>query len=162
MTEQIYKIRLKLGIGELEIEGDKSFVTENLHNLLQELHTRSMINPTPDLKITTNVEPATLKQTLVSAKPNLKEFVAETKPSGSLKVAVVLAYYLYKFEKKETFIEDDLKRLWIASGLKPTNSYNQTMNDCKKRHGWFDNPERGIYQITEHGIYFVESELLKK
>jgi len=158
MADQNYKIRFKIANSELEIEGDKTFVDEKFTLLLKELR----LNPTnfqyqgsnsPEIQ-----NPSTAPQP-PSGKIPIKQFIAEKKPSGSLQVAVVIAYYIWKYEGKETFPSDYLKQIWIASGCKPSNNLKQTLIDCKTKHGWIEMPTRGLYKISEHGIYLVESEL---
>jgi hypothetical protein len=161
MTEQNYKIRFKIEGSEIEVEGDKNFVDEKFNFLLKELQLR----PPPSLTERKSIrEAGTFPRDTSTAiqKPNIKEFIADKKPSGSLQTAVVIAYYLLKYERKDTFVDEDLRKIWIASGCKPSKNLPQTMIDCKTKHGWFELVSRGTYKISDHGIYLVESELPSK
>jgi hypothetical protein len=162
MVEQTYKIRFKTGSSEIEIEGDKIFVEEKLSFLLKEIKS----NPTT----VNNAEPSTQRKkvesigasTSAGEKPQIKAFIAEKQPNSGVKIATVIAYYLFKFEGKNTFVDDDIKKLWIASGCKPPKALHQMLIDCKNEKGWFDFVSRGTYKINEHGIYFVEYEMPEK
>jgi hypothetical protein len=162
MAEQNYKIRFKIGGSEIEVEGDKTFVDEKFSVLLKELKS----NPTKEIPSEPNLQQKTVESISISSptgqKLNIKELIANKKPSGALQVAVVVAYYLLRNEGKNTFTDEDLRKIWIASGCKPSKNLLQTMNDCKQKHGWFDLVSRGTYQITDHGLYLVETELPKK
>jgi hypothetical protein len=162
MTEQNYKIRLKIEGSEIEVEGDKNFVDEKFSFLLKEIRLKL---PTPILaerKLVGGSDAVHKDPSTVIQKPNIKVLIAEKKPSGFLQTAVVIAYYLLKYEGKETFIDEDLREIWIASGCKPSKKLPQVMIDCKLEHGWFDRVSRGKYKITDQGIYLVEAELPSK
>jgi len=95
-------------------------------------------------------------------KPYIKDFIKEKKPQGALQTTVVLAYYMNKFEGKETFTKDDLKKYWTVSGQKPPKNIWQSAIDGKNRYGWYEEVSKGEYKISPHGIYFVENELPKE
>ncbi len=79
-----------------------------------------------------------------------------------MQTAVVLAYYLKKYEGKETFTKEDIKKIWAASARKPPKKIWQSVIDGKNRYRWFEEVSRGKYRLSPHGIYFVENELPKK
>ena len=158
MEEKTYKIRINLSDGMIEVEGDKDFVKSEIRELLEEIqkykakyiHSKklSQVNEIKEEEIQEN-------------KLHIKEFIEEKKPSNSLQTAVVLAYYLWKYEGKETFTVEDLKKIWVASGQKPPKRIRQSIIDAKRHHNWFENVSRGAYKLSPHGIYFVENELPK-
>ena len=155
MEAKTYKIRINLSDGEIEIEGDKEFVKSEIKELLEELYIR-YVHPKEPSQTLKKEEGETQE------KPYIKEFIKEKNPAGSLQTAVVLAYYLWKYEGKETFTKDDIKKIWIASGQKPPKNIWQSVIDGKNRYQWFEEVSRGEYKLSPHGIYFVENELSKK
>ncbi|WP_456397554.1 hypothetical protein [Desulfurobacterium sp.] len=162
MEEKTYRIRINLQNGEIEVEGDKEFVraeVEILIEKLQKLRDPFIKQPSYDREIS---EIETKKPEIQEKKPHIREFINEKRPSGGLQTAVVLAYYLYKYEGKETFTKEDLKDIWAASGQKPTKKMWQSVIDGKNRYRWYEEVSRGVYKISPHGIYFVENELPKK
>jgi len=162
MNEKNYKTRVKIGNVEIEVEGDKEFVKEEISSLLKQLKSIPVeeVRPKEEMEVMT----AEKQPVLETGKPPIKEFIDEKRPSKSLQTAVVLAYYLFKFEKRETFKEEDLKKIWIASGVKPPKKMKirQTVTDGKSKYGWFEKVSRGQYKLSPHGVYFVEKELPKK
>jgi len=145
----VYRIRIKKGDIEVEVEGDKEFVEKHLENLKKELQKFPLIEHShEESKIIESQK-----------KPYIKEFIKEKKPSGALKIAVTLAYYLTKYEGKKTFTQEDIKKAWIASGQKIPKKIWQAVIDGKNRYQWFEEVSRGEYKLSPHGVYFVENEL---
>ncbi len=95
-------------------------------------------------------------------KPYIKEFIKEKKPKGAMQTSVVLAYYLIKYEGKNSFTREDMKKIWAVSGQKPPKNIWQTVIDGKNRYGWYEEVSKGEYKLSPHGIYFVEHELPKE
>ena len=158
MDEKTYRIKVNLKSGEIEVEGDKEFVKTEIKILLEELQ-KFPVRYTP-VKEPSQIEEKEEKET-EEGKPYIKEFIEEKNPSGAMQTAVVLAYYLTKYEGKETFTKEDIKKIWIASGRKPPKKIWQSVIDGKNRYQWFEEVSRGEYKLSPHGIYFVENELPK-
>jgi len=159
MEEKKYRIKINLKNGEIEVEGDKEFVKAEVEILIEKLQ-ESFIKQLSYEEDVPEIE--TKKSETLGKKPYIKEFINEKKPSGGLQTAVVLAYYLFKYDGKETFTKEDLKKIWAASGQKPTKKMWQSVIDGKNRYGWYEEVSRGVYKISAHGVYFVENDLPKK
>lgn len=159
MENKMYRIKINLQSGEIEVEGDKEFVKTETKELLDRLQKLSIRRP--PVKETTEIEEVEQGKA-EEAKPYIKEFIEEKKPKGALQTAVVLAYYLTKYEGKETFTREDMKKMWTVSGQKPPKNIWQAMIDGKNRYGWYEEVSKGEYKISLHGIYFVEHELPKE
>lgn len=158
MEEKTYRIRINFRSGEIEVEGDKEFVKAEVEALIEKLQESFIKHPSYEGNI---FESETKKPETQEKKPHIKEFISEKRPSGGLQTAVVLAYYLRKYEGKETFTKEDLKNIWAASGQKPTKKMWQSVIDGKNRYRWYEEVSRGVYKISPHGIYFIEEELPK-
>jgi hypothetical protein len=158
MNEQTYKIRVNLSNKEIEVEGDKEFVREEIRVLLKEISRTSFEHTIPEEPSDVDIS----EEQTSEEKPYIKDFINWKNPNGAIQTAVALAYYLYKYEDKETFNKEDIKKLWIASGQKPPKKIWQAVIDGKNRHQWYEEVSRGVYKISPHGIYFVENELPKK
>lgn len=159
MEEKTYRIKINLKNGEIEVEGDKEFVKAEVEILIEKLRESIVKQASYERDIS---EIVTKKPEIQEKKPHIKEFINEKKPSGGLQTAVVLAYYLNKYEGKETFTKGDLKNIWAASGQRPTKKMWQSVIDGKNRYRWYEEASRGVYKISAHGVYFVENELPKK
>jgi len=159
MEEKTYKIRINLKSGEIEVEGDKEFVKAEVEILIEKLRESFIKQQSYGEDIS---EKETKKPEIQEKKPYVKEFIEEKKPSSGLQSAVVLAYYLTKYEGKETFTEEDLKKIWSASKQKLPKKMWQSVIDGKNRYSWYEKVSKKEYKISEHGIYFVENELPKK
>lgn len=156
MEQKTYRIRVRLQSCEIEVEGDKEFVKEEIRALLEEFQKIHEV-------FSSQREPAQKLESMPEQKkPYIKEFIEEKNPSGAQQTAVVLAYYLKEYEGKETFNKEDIKKIWIASGRKPPRKIWQSVIDGKNRYQWFEEVSRGEYKISPHGIYFVRDELPKK
>ncbi len=159
MEEKIYRIKINLQSGEIEVEGDKEFVKTEIERLLDKLQKRHIKYPLArETAEIGKVEEGKFE----GKKPYIKEFIKEKKPNGALQTSVVLAYYLTKYERKETFTKEDMKKMWTVSGRKPPKKIWQAVVDGKNRYGWYEEVSRGEYKISPHGIYFVEHEIPKK
>ncbi|RKX56108.1 MAG: hypothetical protein DRP29_09895, partial [Thermodesulfobacteriota bacterium] len=159
MEQKTYKIRINLQNGEIEVEGDKEFVETEIKTLLEEFQKLRKVYASLEESAQLEKEQ---KSILKEKKPYIKEFVKEKNPSTAQETAVVLAYYLKEYERKETFNAEDIKKIWTASGWKPPKKIWQSVIDGKNRYQWFEEVSRGEYKISPHGIYFVENELPKK
>ncbi len=160
MGEKTYRIRINLTNGEIEVEGDKNFVKAETKVLIEELRKYHNIYIPPKESYPIQQKQKEEMETK-EKKPYIKEFIKEKKPSGAMQTAVVLAYYLKKYEGKETFTKEDIKKIWTASGQKPPKKIWQSVIDGKNRYQWFEQVSKGEYKLSPHGIYFVENELPK-
>jgi len=157
MDEKLFRIKINLSDREIEIEGDKDFIKEELYQLLGEL------KASEETKVGTEGTYTPGEPTESSGKnesiPYIKTFVKEKNPQSAKDTAVVIAYYLYKYKNKPSFDKKTLEEWWRAAGAKPPKHIWQSVIDSKNENKWFELVSKGEYKISTHGIYHVENEL---
>lgn len=116
-----YRIKVKRGESEIEVEGDKEWVEEKLKELTSEK------SYTPAL---TETVPQTMPTSLV-------EFL-ETKgnPKKHSELTAVFAYWLLKYEKVETFNVRDIISCYDKTRCAKPSNANQIINS-NVRQGLF-------------------------
>src|SRR5260221_8588414 len=163
-----YKTKIKIGKIEIEVEGDKEHTSSEPLRLFDELQKKNIF--TKD--IFSDAEP---KSPFVDGaksngqnhfvnlnpgeKPHIKDFIAMKNTGSAYDTTLLLAYYLLKYEGKESFSEEDLKKLWVISGEKPPKAMWQAVIDCKNRKGWYEEVSKGVCKVSPTGIYHVEKEM---
>lgn len=112
-----YRIRVKKGESEIEVEGDKEWVEEKIKELTSE-------------KSYTPVPAETIPQTMPSS---LVEFL-ETKgnPQKHSELTTVFAYWLLKAEKTETFNVKDIISCYDKTRRSKPSNANQIINSNVK------------------------------
>lgn len=156
------RVKIKIGVNELEVEGSEEFVKEEINHLYEKIeYDRESVN-SKSKKVTVEKKSSEQNEKETKEKPYIKEFVDEKKPNTKMEEAAVLAYYLSEYDNIDEFDADDLEQLWIASGLKPpSGDIMQTVRDAKNRKSWFERVSSGTYKLSSHGIYLVRNELNK-
>ena len=160
--EKTCRIKLDLNGILIEMEGDKEFIENNLltitkllkEDLLQTKNQLGLINN----KLEDNQE----EQQATTKKITLTEFCQQKKPKSAQDAALLIAYYLYKYEGQEEFTAEDLRNRWNETKVKPPKNISQTVIDCARKKRWFERTSARKYKITEHGIYDVENLFPKK
>ena len=162
------RVRIKIGKNELEIEGNEDFVKEEIEKLFEKIEWRREekqieedSRQVENKKVEENQFNESDKDEVNYEKPYIKDFANDKNPSSNQEKALVLAYYLKKYEGKEKFGVEDIKELWIVSEFKPPKYIKQTLRDVKNKKRWFERVDSGIYELTMHGEHFVKRELPK-
>lgn len=160
MTEQNYRIRIKLGEREIEAEGDKEFVEKYIEEFKKEISKIPTELPSTEKIITPEIQ----KEKIELDRLSLAEFYKRKNPKHHNETVVVFAYWLKKREKKEKFTAKDINDCYEEAKIsKPRNvtQHIQVVASGKKAY-LTRGPGRGYYKLTLTGEEFVEKELPKK
>lgn len=160
MTEQNYKIRIKIGEDEIEAQGDKEFVEKHVEEFKKKMPKIAKELPR-DEKIAT---PETPKEKVELEGLSLAEFYKQKQPKDHNEEVVVFAYWLTKKEKREEFEPKDIGSCYNEISLpKPTNIplTMKTLAGGKKAY-FIRGDKRGQYKLSMTGKEFVEKELPRK
>lgn len=118
-SESNYKIRLRKGEFEVEVQGDKQWVAQKFEELTSEERKTTLSSPTSEEQI-----PQTLG-----------EFLEEkNNPQKHTELVAVYAYWLFKVEKQQSFnVKDILSCYDRTRRVKPKNT-NQIINANIRTH----------------------------
>jgi len=159
MTEQNYRIRIKLGEIEIEAEGDKEFVERHIEEFKKEMP--KIANELPSKEKT--VIPETQKEKVESERLSLAEFYGKKNPKTDVEVALTVACYLSFHDKKNEFTNKEIKEEAEKIGYKITNIAHTLKEAAKGKKAYLvRSGKKGSWQITGEGKRFVEKELPRK
>lgn len=160
MTEQNYKIRIKLGKVEIEVEGDKEFVEKHIEEFKKEIP--KIVKELPSKEKT--VIPETQEEKVELKGLSLVEFYKQKDPKNHNETVVVFAYWLTEKEKKEEFSPKDIENCYSKIGIKKPANVPQIMKILASggKAYLIKTRERGIYKISMLGKDLIEKELPRK
>ena len=145
MAETNYKIKVKKGDFEVEVQGDKDWVETKY----KELTTVRISIPAPE-----GIETETMPETL-------GEFLdLKGNPSKHTDSVAVFAYWLFKVESVPTFNVQDILGCYDKTRRAKTSNVNQIINQNVASHFFADAPEKKdnlkAWVITRKGEEHVE------
>lgn len=145
MSEANYKIRFKKGDLEIEVQGDKEFVSSKFEELMKSKITSEMIAETKKVK---------------GLPTSLAEFVKiKGSPKGYNDLTVVFAYWLFKKENMERFNAKDIENCYSLARIPKPANISDTMNK-NQRKGFLmragKKDEKIAWSITRSGEEYVE------
>ena len=129
MDEKIYRIRVNLKSGEIEVEGDKEFVKEEIRELIEKV--RDVTTHTKfetEEKHTKIIEDEVSTVSVIKGPPkevpyeSFVELYKSFNPRTKQEISLIAIYWLNKIVGKEKVTPDDVKKLLKdASISKPSN-----------------------------------------
>lgn len=174
MAEKVYKIKIKDGDTEIELEGDKKFVNESfkqVKNVLGTKKTKSKKKPKsrkkrgrkkkPGRKPKKKPKKTPKKDRVDLRKYSLKEIFNMKKPRRKRHHVIIMAYYMNKALRKREFRATDLKPLYEEVEIdapKNLSYFLRKMADEEPKllaHG----RKQGRYKITDKGIDYLYDEI---
>ncbi|MGQ9848338.1 MAG: hypothetical protein ACUVQP_12680 [Bacteroidales bacterium] len=160
MSEQNYKIRIKIGDVEIEAQGDKEFVEKHIEEFKKEMPKIAKELPPKEKPI----PPEIPREEVELEKLSLGEFYKRKQPKDHNETVVVFAYWLTKKEGKAEFKGGDINTCYDEARIsKPKNvrQHIKGMTSGKKAY-LTAVARRGYYKLTLTGEEFVEKELPRK
>ena len=160
MTEQNYRVRIKLGEVEIEAEGDKEFVEKHIEDFKKEMPKIAKELPSKEKAVISEIP----KERVEFEKLSLPEFYKQKQPKDHNETVVVFAYWLTKKEGEEEFAPRDIDSCFNEIGItKPTNTPRnmKTLASGKKAY-LIRREKRGRYKLSMTGEEFIEKELPHK
>lgn len=155
MTEQNYKIRIKIGEVEIEVEGDKEFVEKVINDW------KNLFEKTSQSPIMTSKEGVAPKKEIISKR--LKQFYEEKSPSGHHENIAVFAYYLKSVDGKEEFTKDDINSCYTKAMVRKPKKIQTAIVDAAHKYQFVEKgSQRKFWKLTPHGENLVLHDLPRK
>ena len=141
MTEQNYRIRIKQGEVEIEVEGDRDFVEMNIEKLKNELSktTKGLLPEKATLE--------TPKRQALGAL-SLAEFYKQKQPEDDIEVAMTIAYYLTSAKKTEIFANQEIKQAANKLGYKLSNPADTLRRAASGKKAYVTKIDKGKWALT--------------
>lgn len=158
MTEQNYRVRIKLGEVEIEVEGDEEFVEKHVEEFRKEMPKIAKELPPKERVIPPEIQ----KEKVELGKLSLAEFYKQKQPRDDIEVAIVIAYYLISFEEREEFTNQEIKEEANKLGYKLSNPADTLKRAASGKKAYVRKIEKGKWTLTLEGRNFVEKELPKR
>jgi len=160
MTEQNYRIRIRLGEVEIEVEGDKEFVEKHIEEFRKEMPKIAKELPPKEEIISSEIQ----KEKVELEKLSLAEFYKQKQPRDHNEIVVIFAYWLTKKKGQEEFKPKDLLSCYDEARIsKPKNISQHISYVCSGTKAYLTTgSKKGLYRLTLTGEDFVEGELPPK
>lgn len=157
-----YRIRIRHGEHELEIEGDKEFVTQTYSDLKGEVLGVAPAQRVPK----TDTDEITPPEPTDEPGPSLANFLKQKKAKSHADKVITIAVYLYRYRKHEEFTATDIERCYQEALLKMPKNINDRIN-ANRRKGYIDitgSEREGLktFRITREGLDYVEQGLTEE
>jgi len=155
MSEKSYRIRIKVGEVEIEVEGDREFVEKHIREfkryrleIVRGLGEKGTISEVPNKKL--ELEGL-----------SLAEFYKQKQPKDHDENVTVFAYWLTKKENREEFHVKDIRNCYKETKVpEPKNIYRNISAVVGPIRAYLVKGSRkGFYKLTRTGEEFVEGEL---
>jgi len=174
LAEKVYKIKIKDGTTEIELEGDKKFVNESFEQVKKVLGTKNKTTKKksksrkkrgrkkkPGRKPKKKPKKTPKKDRIDLRNLSLKEIFDLKKPRRKRHHVMIMAYYMNKALRKREFRATDLKPLYEEVEIetpKNLSYFLRKMADEEPKlltHG----RKQGRYKITDKGIDYIYDEI---
>jgi len=157
MGESSYKIKIRRGDLEIEVQGDKQFVLEQFGELKEELFRFREVVPTAPVTAAPKVEGKPLEGL------SLVEFLNAKGPKSHPDRVTVMAYYLHHYQGVEIFNADDINECYSQARISRSANLNATINKNIAKGYIMEAKEKKdnkkAWMITQTGERYVESNL---
>jgi hypothetical protein len=150
MSEERINVAIEVGNVRVVLEGPRDFVESEVRRLTATMAPshQSQVEPR-------TAEPEPPPEVAVSE----HDFLVEKAPKGHAEIVTALAFYLTE-QGQEEFTEQDMRRAYIRSGIRPPKVVAQALRDAKNKRDFLrQGSARGTYMLTHHGDNFVRFDL---
>jgi hypothetical protein len=151
----LYRIKLRRGDFEIEVQGDKEYVESKFRELLD-------TQPFPKTAQPLTTQPKSLSTD--GTKPlSLREFVDQFNTKAHMDFILIIGYYLEKYRGQDSFTVSDIKSAYTEMREKLTNAGPFITQNVRK--GFLmeapqkEGVKKAMYSLTRKGIQFIESGL---
>jgi hypothetical protein len=148
MTIHLCKATIEIGEAKVTFEGTKEFVEEQV-----KIYSLSRIRSKIDTKKNN------MKSNGTDEMLSEHDLVTQKQPKGHAETVAVLAFAL-KVSGKEEFTEEDIRKAYIRSRVRPPKVVGQAIRDAKNAFDYIESgSERGTYKLSHHGDRTVRFDL---
>lgn len=154
MSERNYKIKIKEGNFEFEIEGDKNFVEKYYTQIKDDLLNNNSIlfQKSHHIEDQINIKEETML-----------DFYKLKRPENHNENLLIIAYWqLIKQNIEEFNSTKDILKAYDIIRLKKPSNIHQHIGELKKDGFIMPGEQSGFYKLTLTGIEYVENNLPKK
>ena len=161
MNKNVYRVKVKKGDFEIEIEGDKKFISETLREFEERILGKGVVGSE------VGVIPAQPKKRRgrppKSPKPivdigELKEFLKKVKPKTRIEKIAAIAYFLQQKGRK-TFRNSEMNVLMEHTGTKIVNLSEVLKRAIRAKNPLLTRVDIGEWTLTEEGKKLINSRL---
>jgi hypothetical protein len=157
-----YRIRIRLGENEIEIEGDKDFVTQTYPELKGEMLDVALAHRVPK----GDADEITPPELATEPGPPLASFLKQKGARSHADKIITIAVYLYKHRDVKEFTTADIEVCYKEALLKKPKNINDRINANRKK-GYIDvtgEEREGLktFCITSEGLDYVEKGLVSE
>lgn len=156
-TKGDYKVSIKIGEAQVDVEGAESGVVKIVEALADVLRGSKKTTGQPQITPASGVLP-----TPRSRPVDIRSFFAEKRPSSDVEAAAVAAYYSKylapESERRETIDSDALQEAFrLAKRPLPAKTYYTLVN--ARNAGYLDSTNQGEFRLNPVGYNLVEHTL---
>ena len=157
MNDNNYRIKIKKGDIEFEVEGDKEFVKELFEEFKTEMEEISESKMKP-------IQPVIAKKEQIQSiydKYTIKQMYKKLNPTTNLDRILVFAYWLLKAEDIKEFSISDIMKYFDQFSLRrpknPPRDFRTLVNPIK---GYLNTCSKdGYYSLSYDGIQYIQEKL---
>jgi len=158
MTDQqrTYRVRLRVGDQELEVEGDDTFVEEQFRDLAAEY-----LDESPSNRTDSDEEQTQLPATTDTKHPSLAEIYQEASIKYKRHAALLVGWYIELVEGKENFTRSEIQDAAIDAKIELGKNLSRDINRLVEDGLLFKLDERNnetAYYVTRTGESYVTDE----
>jgi len=159
MSEENFRIRIRKGDIEIEIEGKKDFVEKHYQKLKEEILGIPIDIEKHVAKSKAKKEKEKDKQLLIS----LPEFYKEKNPKSHPDKTLVFAYWLTKKENIEEFQASDILECYDKARIRKPANIRDVLGQVSTatRALLLRSSQKGEYTLSLTGMTYVEEKLPK-
>ena len=159
-----YRVRIKRGENEIEVEGDKKYITQ----IIKEFGFENEIGTLVQAKIGVKKETSDIisSKSLIG-KISTAEFVLKYQLKKHTDLVLGFGYYLEKIKGLEKFTPADITNCYYEAKIESSNTSQMIIQNI--RRGFFmqakgskEGKGRIYYTVTQSGISFVENGFKKQ
>lgn len=155
MPKPVYRIHFKRADAELEVEGDKKFVTKHYNEFKASLGREVAAKPTLLPEVKAGRGSAASKSEIKPASP--REFLDRYALKRHVDIVLAFGYFLEKSRSLKSFSAVDVNACYYEAKIEPSNTSQMIINNIKK--GFMMQAQRSgakrTYMLTRTGEQFV-------
>jgi len=159
-----FRVRIKRGDNEIEVEGDKKYIAQ----ILKKYGLEETLQPSKLPKPGKKSIPDSTPQKGFSGKMSTAEFVLKYQIKKHTDLVLGFGYYIEKMKGMDKFTPGDITSCYYEAKLDPSNTSQMIIQNIKR--GFLmeaKGSEKGskgkkYYTLTQSGITFVENGFKKK
>lgn len=160
---QVYRVRLKQGETEFEIEGDRAYVTKLYQDLKLVLGLTEITKPVlaPEQRVSKSHIPRSTSPKASSP----REFIDRHQVKRHVDIVLAFGYFLERTRGLKSFTGADINTCYYEAKVEPSNTSQMIINNIKKGLIMPQSKKTGArasYTLTRTGEEFVEGGFTSK